>query len=517
MTEALRIAAVASEASPLARGGGAGDVLGALARAVAARGHEVLLFLPAYRDLTFPAGARRETAVAELRVPGASGLEPASLIRVRLPDAPGLTVLLVQHHGDRRFFDRPGLWLEPATGARYPDNAERYAFFGRAVLEGLKALDWKPDMIHALDARAAWTLGYLRRTYAEDSLFTRTGALLTALDLGDQEPQAADTLVALGLAEDAQDPWAKFKGDDQVPLLKVALRHADLVVLPSRRYAADVLVGRERARGLAGVLAAREKDTVGIVPGIDTVSWDPANDASIAAQYDARDVAGKAACRRALAERAGWPTDPAESTFDWPIVGMIARLTGEEGLGALASAMERILALDVRLFVLGLGERTYHALFEDVARSHPERVFARLTFDDRLAREIVAGADAFLLPQHHAPGARQALRSLRYGTPPIAHASGAFADAITDFDPAAGTGTGFLYESPDADGLLGALERAIDAHRQPAVWRRAVRNALSCDTSYAATAAAYEDAYRDVRRRVEARRFSLWALGVARQ
>jgi len=516
MTEALRVALVATEASPLARHGGRADVVAAVAGALARRGHQVTLFLPAYRDLVFPAGSRRETLRPELRVPGPAGVEPAALIKVKLPGPAGPELILVHHRGDRRFFDRPGLWIDPETGTPYPDNAARFAFFGRAVLEGLKALDVKPDLLHAFDARAAWTLGLLKRAYSDDAHFVRTGTLLTALDLDDQELQSAAALAESGLEADAQDPWAQFSGEDQVPLLKIGLRHADLVVLPSTRYAAELLENRELARGLSPVLSVRAKDTVGIVHGLDAVAWDPASDDAIAATFSAANPAGKARCRQALAERAGWPSDPAESGHAWPIVGLIARLSDEQGFGLVSEALERLLALDARFFVLGLGDRGHHATLTEAAHRHPNRLFARLTFDDALAREIVAGSDLFLLPALSEPSGRQALRAMRYGAVPVAHRVGALADTVVEFDAAAGTGTGFTFLEPTPIDLAASLAHAIDVYHQPHAWRHLVRNVLAYDSSWEATAVAYEGAYREVRRRVEAQRFGAWALGIAR-
>ncbi len=516
MSESLRVALVATEASPLARHGGRGDVIAAVAHALAKRGHQVTLFLPAYRDLKFPAGARRKTAVAELRVPGPAGVEPAALFEITLPGKGAPRVMLVHHRGDRRFFDRPGLWADPADGTVYPDNAARFSFFGRAVLEGLKALDQKPDLLHAFDPRAAWTLGLLKRCYDGDPHFVRTGTVLTALDLDDQEPQAAAALVEAGLEADAHEPWSRTLGDDRVPLLKVGLRHADLVVLPSPRYAAEVIVNKELARGLLPVLSIRRKDTVGVVHGIDAAAWDPSCDDAIAARYASSDLAGKAACRRALAERAGWPSDPAESGHAWPIVGMIARLTDAQGMGLVSAALDKLMKLDLRLFVLGLGDRVHHQALEDAARLHPQRVFARLTFDDALAREIVAGSDLFLLPALAEPNGRQALRAMRYGAVPVAHRVGGLADAVEDYDPIQGTGTGFTFLSPTPEDLAAALAQACATFHEPHLWRRLVKNVMQHDGTWQATAAAYERAYEGVRHRVEAQRFGTWAMGIAR-
>ncbi len=517
MTESLRVALVATEASPFARQSGRADVITAVAHALAQRGHAVTLFLPAYRDLKFPSGTRRETLVGELRVPGPNGIEPASLIRVT-PSSPrgvkGAQVLFVHHRGDRRFFDRPGLWNDPADGTAYPDNAARFGFFGRAVLEGLKALDQKPDLLHVLDARAAWTLGFLKRAYAEDAHFVRTGTVITALDLDDQEPHAAESLLEAGLDE---EPWVKFMKAEVVPMLKVGMRHADLVVLPSAHYAAEVVEDKALARGLLPVLSVRKKDTVGILHGIDASTWDPASDGAIKARFSGADLGGKLQCRSTLCERAGWPCDPAESGDNWPIVGMIARLTDEQGMGLVARALERMLGLRMRLFVLGLGDRAHHAMLEDAARRHPDRLFARLTFDDALAREIVAGSDLFLLPALSEPTGRQAMRAMRYGAVPVAHKVGGQADVVVDFDPFKGTGTGFTFLAPKPEDLLGALSQAIATYHEPHLWRRLVKNVMAHDVSWQATAEAYERAYRDVRRKVEAQRFGTWAMAIARE
>jgi len=519
MTDSLRVALVATEMSPLARHGGRADVVAAVAHALARRGHQVTLFLPAYRDLRVPTGTRRATAVAELRVPGPAGVEPAALIRLSLPAPRGTRapqVMLVHHRGDRRFFDRPGLWSDPADGALYPDNAARFSFFGRAVLEGLKALDQKPDLLHAFDPRAAWTLGLLKRAYEGDAHFVRTGTVLTALELEDQEPQPAIELVEAGLEADAYDPRSRRHGDDAVSLLEVGLRHADVVVLPSPRYAAELIAEQTPAFGLLPALSLRRKDTVGVVHGIDAAAWDPSTDGAIAAKFASSDPAGKAACRRALAERAGWPSDPAESGHGWPIVGMIARLTDAQGMGLVAQSLEKLMKLPLRLFVLGLGDRVHHATLEEAAHAHPQRLFARLTFDDALAREIVAGADLFLLPALAEPNGRQALRAMRYGAVPVAHRAGGLADAVVDFDPIAGSGTGFTFLAPTPNDLAAALAQAVTTYHEPHLWRRLVRNVMSHDGTWQATAAAYEAVYRDVRRRVEAQRFGTWAMGITR-
>jgi starch synthase len=185
-------------------------------------------------------------------------------------------------------------------------------------------------------------------------------------------------------------------------------------------------------------------------------------------------------------------------------------------MDVVGDALDGLLALDVRLAVLGRGDARHEAMFTAAARRAPDRVHARLAFDDAHVRRILAGADLLLVPSRREPGGMQQLRALRYGTIPVAHATGGLVDSLREFDGATMEGTAFLFRPHGATALVEAVGRAVDAHAQPHVWARLVRNALAADVSWEATAAAYDDAYRGVRRALEARRFGSWALGIAR-
>lgn len=515
MTEPLRLALVAGTGAPYSRDAGRADVVAALADALARAGHDVSLFLPAWRDLAVPADAARETVLAGYPVPHGERDEAASLIRVQRRGQP-FDVYLVHARGERRFFDGAGF----AAAADAPDagaaEAERAAFFARAVLEALRRTERRVDLVHAFDAPAAWAPALLRRVYADDPFFARTGCLFSVLDWSDAPLAPASTVTALGLGADAEDPWARFTGKTDVPVLRLALRHADRVVFPSVRFATELGEDRALAGPLSGVLAAREKDLLGVVPGIDAKQWDPAGDHAITARYSAARPAGKEKCRAALAERCGWPHDPAESGANAPIIGLIARFDEEKGLEVVEEALPGLLELDVRLCVLGRGDARYEAMFTAAARRAPERVSARLAFDDAQARRILAGADLLLVPSKREAGGMQQLRALRYGAIPVAHATGGLVDSLREFDPDTMEGTAFLFRPHTGEALIGAVSRAVAVHREPHRWARLLRNALSTDVSWEATAAGYDEAYRVVRRHVEARRFSTWALGIAR-
>ncbi len=513
MSDTLRLALVANACAPYAREDGRAEVVAALADALARRGHEIALFLPAHRDLTIPPDAERETVLAGFAVPLGDGNESASLIRLRRPGQP-FDVYLVQHRGERRFFDAPG--FGPADTGDAEACAARGAFFARAVLTAIRLMDHRVDLVHAFDAAAAWVPAFLRRFDADDAHFARTGALFTVLDWRDAPVAAASTIAALGLPEDAEDPRTHATLQGMLPINQLALRHADRIVFPSVRFAAELLEDPTIAGPLSSVLAARVQDLLGVVPGIDARQWDPAGDMEIAGRYSAEAVAGKEACRRALAERAGWPTDPAERGWDRPIVGLIARLTAEKGMDVVRDALDGLRALDVRLAVLGRGDAEFEAMLGDAARRTPEHVSVRLAFDDAQARRILAGSDLLLVPSRLEAGGMQQLRALRYGTIPVAHATGGLVDSLREFDGDTLEGTAFLFRPHTGPALLEAMARAVAVYAEPHRWRRLVGNALGTDVSWEATAAGYDEVYRAVRRNVEARRFSSWALGIAR-
>ena len=516
MSDTMRLAVVAAEMVPLAKVGGLGDVVGALSDVLGGRGHEVAVFLPAYRDLSFPPGARRENAVPELAVPLGSGTEPGGLVRLELPGHRA-TVFLVTHRGPERFFDRPGIYTDPATGEGYPDNARRFLFFSRAVLEGLKALDRRVDVLHVNDAQTAFVPAFLRHQYASDPFFTRTGTLLSIHNLGYQGLEPPEVLADAGFGPEVFWPTSAFEFFGSVNFMKVGISFADLLNTVSPRYAREIRSEHEYGLGLEGVLAERSDDLRGIVNGIDYAVWNPENDPHLAARYSAQDLRGKAACRRALAERADWPADPTETGGDWPIVGMITRLVDQKGFDLIRAAADSLMKLDVRLFVLGTGQKEYHTLLEELARRHPNRVAVRLAFDDALAHQIEAGSDMFLMPSRYEPCGLNQLMSLRYGTVPVVRATGGLADTVQDFDPGTREGTGFVFQEYEADAMLAALKRALATYRQPHLWHRLVQNCMAQDFSWEASATQYEDAYREVRKRVEARRFGAWAMAMARR
>ncbi len=513
----LSIVHVASEMAPLAKVGGLADVVGALAVEQARRGHRVTVVLPAYQSVAMPAGWIRR-AFANGRVPWGPWSEPARWDLAERParrrtngiarpetgtvldaggDAGTLRVLLVEHEGDRRFFDRPGLYDDPRTGEGYPDNAERYLFFARAAVEGLKHFGERFDVLHAHDQQGAWTTCFVRTHDAFESAFLGLATVFTIHNLGYQGIHDPWVLGLAGFGGELFYPASPFEYWGRVNTMKIGLAFTDLITTVSPRYAKEIQSSGEFGYGLEGVLKHRTADVRGILNGIDDEYWDPARDPYLPAHYSLADLSGKRECRRALIEECGWPRSP-----DWPIVGIVSRLVEQKGFDLIERAQRELREVDARLVVLGSGPPRYQDLIWRLSHEHPERVYHRAGYDERFAHLIEAGSDLFLMPSRYEPCGLNQMYSQRYGTVPVVRAVGGLADTVEEFDPVHGTGTGFTFARFDHHEMLGALRRALATLKQPALWSRLVENGMKRDFSWRRAAEAYDALYLEARARV---------------
>jgi starch synthase len=498
MPPTFRVALLGAEMTPLAKVGGLGDVMCALSEALARRGHDVTVLLPAYRDLALSELPRE---VARLEVPFGSAPEHAALLEASLPGRRA-RVHLVNHLGRARYFDRPGVYDDPASGRGYADNGERFLFFTRACMEVLKRLGGAWDVVHANDHQTAFAACFLRSHYRDEYAFAGTGSLFTIHNLGYQGMHPPALLERAGYAEALVRPGSPFEFWGQLNLMKVGVMFADLVSTVSPRYAREIQNSAEQGFGLEGVLAQRRRDLVGILNGIDTEAWDPRRDPHLPAHYGPEELAGKRDCRAALLARAGW----AGNAEHWPVAGVISRLADQKGFDLIRKLADEVMGWELRWVVLGRGDTRYHALFERLAREHPERVHFAAGFDEPLAHLIEAGADLFVMPSRYEPCGLNQMYSMRYGTVPVVRATGGLADTVTEFDPARLHGTGFLFESYEPGALASALGRALDAFHHPEQWRALIANGMAQDFSWDRSASRYEELYAELSSRMLAAR-----------
>ena len=491
----LSIAHVASEMTPLAKVGGLADVVSALALEQSRRGHHVLVVLPHYRTIQLPADWTTHD-LGGTRVPWGLAQEPVRFTIAEDPQG-GLRVLLVDHTGDRRFFARPGIYDDPVTREGWPDNAERFLFFARAALVGLKGFGETFDIVHAHDQQAAWVPCFVRTHEADEPAFADVATVFTIHNLGYQGIADPWLMSVAGFSRELFFPQSPFEYWGRVNFMKIGVVFADLVSTVSPTYAREIQSNGEMGFGLEGVLRRRTGDVRGILNGIDDRVWDPATDPYLDAHYDRGALDGKLTNRRALALSCGFPLDP-----DWPVVGMVTRLVEQKGLELVEAAERELCDLHARFVVLGVGQPRWQELFRRLAFERPWQWWFGTSHDEALAHRIEAGSDLFLMPSRYEPCGLNQMYSLRYGTVPVVRATGGLADTVREFDPVTRDGNGFVFQAFQPDDMVMALRRALAVHGEPVLWRTVQRNGMTQDFSWRVSADGYDHLYAEALERI---------------
>jgi starch synthase len=470
---------VTPEAHPWAKTGGLAEVAGALPHALARLGHDVTIVLPRYSGVDV-AGARR------LEVSLGFGPSAQEVAFHERQVAEGVTLVAVDPSG---LFLREGLY--GTTDGDYADNAWRFALFSRAALEYPRLKQIRPSVIHAHDWQTGLVPVYQKMHLSPDSFVGGVPSVFTIHNLAFQGLFPSSTLPAIGLGWDVMHVQAmEYWG--QISYLKAGINFSERITTVSPTYAREI-VRPELGFGMDGVLMRRAADLRGILNGIDVTRWDPAHDPLVPASFDAKDLSGKAAAKRALLEAAGLPTDAAAQAR--PLIGIVSRLTDQKGFDLIAAAADELMSLDAQWVMLGSGERRYEDLWRTLAASHPSRVAATIGFDERLAHLIEAGSDLFLMPSRFEPCGLNQMYSLRYGTVPIVRATGGLADTVQDYRAETGRGTGFVFSEYSPQALVNAVTRALSAFRDRGGWTRMQRAGMEQDHSWDASAAEYVKVY----------------------
>lgn len=477
--QGYKILLVASEVAPFAKTGGLADVAGGLPKLLKLMGHDVRIVLPRYQvvqadwelitDFGIDMPGRRATAVikqAHLPVTADNGST------LQIP------VYLVENY---HYFDRPNIYM-------HHDEAERYAFFCRAVLEMLPRIDWQPDVLHCNDWQSGPIPYLLNKQYRHQPFYQGIGTLFTIHNAYYQGHWSADQLPLLGVGyEDFHSEGLEFYGG--LNFMKIGLVYADLINTVSRRYAQEIQTP-EYGERMEGLLTKRSAELYGIVNGIDYEEFNPATDSRIYVNYGVDCIEKKLENRRLLQQELGLPET------NGPVLGLVSRLVDQKGLDLLASLLEQLVQTEAQLVVQGLGDPQYEQLFKDWQERYPHKISANIFFDVTLAQRIYAGSDMFLMPSRFEPCGLGQLIALRFGTIPIVRATGGLADTVIDYS--GDRGNGFVFEAYQPEQLLEAIERGIKAYQQPKAWQGLVRRAMLWDSSWHKSALEYEQLYKNI-------------------
>jgi len=473
--------------APFAKTGGLGDVVGSLAGAVRALGHEVSVFLPRYRCVDIQQW-ELETAIDYFELIVGNQLEATRIFSRTMEN--GVKMYFVEHPD---YFMREELY--GTLVGDYQDNDRRFTYFQRAVLKAIEKLKLAPDIIHCHDWQTGLVPVYLKTIEASRASFSKVRSIFTIHNLAYQGNFPPDSFPATGFG------WELYKSDflefyGKFSFIKGGLVFADAVTAVSERYSREIQT-KEFGCGMEGVLAARKDSVTGIINGIDPKDWDPATDPDIDTNYDLKDLSGKKVNKAALQKENGFKADPGI-----PLLGFVARLVDQKGLDILVPVLEQLSRQqDVQMVLLGTGEDQYHQVLRDLAKKNKKWFGVHILFDPKMAKKIYAGSDMLLIPSYYEPCGLGQIIALRYGTVPIVRATGGLADTIQNFESATQQGNGFTFENYTSDALYAALLKAVKTFKQEKLWKALVKNAMESDFSWNASAKKYETLYETVKRR----------------
>ena len=478
----MKIVHAASELYPYMKTGGLADAVGALTGRFADLGHEVSVFLPGYRAaIAHPAAAAAER---KFRLKIEMGDQYLSGDIFSFSPRKNLTVYLVCRE---EYFDRGDAY---GNGERdYEDNADRFTFFCKAVVETIRLADLGADIVHAHDWQAALLPLLLRDAERRFGVTLAMKTVFTIHNIAYQGLFPAAFFPRTNLPEELFGmDGLEYYG--QVSFLKGGILFADRLTTVSPRYAKEIQTP-EFGCGLEGVVQTRADDLAGLINGVDDAVWNPSTDARIPANYSAANLNGKRACRIELLKHCGF--DP---VFAGPVFGMICRLTEQKGVDLVLANSRFFSGRDCRLVVLGAGDKRLEAALRRLAAQAPSKMFMCARLDEAMSHLIEAGSDFFLMPSLFEPCGLNQMYSQVYGTVPVVSRVGGLVDTVRDVDQDAVGGTGVMCE-PTSEGLSDALERALRLFGNGPRYAAVQQRGMARDFSWKTAAAAYEALYRD--------------------
>ncbi len=476
----MRILLASSEAHPYSKTGGLADMAGAFSKALARKGCQVGLVTPLY------AGVReRFQQLRRLDFP----LDiPLGMQRVQaeiwtLDPMPGLTIYFIDEPG---FYQRATLYQK--DGQDYPDNAERFIFFSKVAAELALHLPWRPEILHAHDWQAAFSVLFLHHTRRLAGWANAPRTCLTIHNLAYQGvfPPSQYALTNL--------PWDYFSHDGvefygRLNCLKAGIAFADVITTVSPRYAREITT-EEFGAGLHGLLLQRNRVLKGILNGVDYTEWDPGSDPFIRHNFALDSLAHKVRNKADLQAEFGLA-----QRSDVPLFGNIGRMVEQKGVDILHAALNEMAAYDLQFVLLGSGAPEAQRILQTVAARHPEKFAIRIGFDEGLSHRIEAGCDFFIMPSRFEPCGLNQMYSLRYGTIPIVRAVGGLSDSVVDLREDAALANGIKFYQYDSAALVKGVRKALALYENARLLSHFRKNGMLADFSWDRTAEEYLKLY----------------------
>ena len=488
MTSPLRIVIAASECAPFAKTGGLADVSAALGRALWRRGHDVRLFLPYYQKVD-ASGLETQAAGDAFHLDFPNRRVSLEILKAPLPNSENAAgePLMVEFVNAPDLFDREDFYTDDE------DEPVRWTAFCRAILETCQRTHWSPDILHANDWHTGLLPLLLREGYNWDDLFHGTRSLFSIHNLGYQGVFPAESLDAMGLGKIRGSFHQERLKEGVLNLLETGIIHSHWLSTVSRTYAQEIQT-EEHGMGLEDLLKSRSDHLVGIVNGVDYGEWSPDVDPHIPAAFGPDDLLGKRICRDELLEEMGLAPNPTG-----PVIGIVSRMTSQKGFELLPDILPVFLqSEDVRLVVLGSGDKASERYFQWLRDALPNKVGVYFGYKNELSHRIEAGSDIFMMPSRYEPCGLNQMYSLRYGTVPLVRATGGLADTVERWNPETRTGTGFRFYEFSSQALHDTMKHALEVWKDKEAWAAMQKAGMERDFSWDAQVRAYEDLYSAV-------------------
>ncbi len=471
----MKVLYVASEARPFAASGGLADVAGSLPKALVKEGVECSVIMPLYTSVVKEELRNSFEFVTHFNVPVGWRAQYCGVFKTVLNDVTFY------------FIDNEYYFKRTNDLYGYYDDAERFAYFSRAVLETVSNLNLEPDIINSNDWQCALVPIYYNIYYKYQHNMRNIKNVFTIHNIAYQGQYGFDILEDIISIPKHQSNIVAYDGD--VNLMKGAIEVADKVTTVSPTYAVEIL-DPWFSHSLDRILKNKTYKTCGFLNGIDTDMYNPQTDKDIPANFSTRSKVGKKTCKSKLLEEVGLPDG------DEPVIGIISRLVEHKGLDLIKFAFEDILGLGYKVVILGNGSRIYEDYFNEMHHAFPDKVSFTCGFNAALAKRIYAGADMFLMPSKSEPCGLAQMISLRYGTIPIVRATGGLRDSIIDCGDE--NGTGYTFQTYNATDMMGAIGRARELYGKPKEWSSLVTRAMKADFSWGASAKLYMGLYKEL-------------------
>lgn len=476
----LKVLFVAAEAVPFIKTGGLADVAGSLPKALTAQGVDIRVVMPKYENI--PAEYQQKMKhIGETTVNLSWRSQYCGVLKLTQDSVPFYFI------DNEYYFKRSGLY-------GYDDDAERFAFFSKAVFEILPLIDFVPDIIHCNDWHAGMVSVFLKDQY--HFKYPKLRTVYTIHNLRYQGVFGKDIMGdILGLDwKHFHEGGVEFDGD--VNYMKSGIVYSDFITTVSQSYAEEIkcpFYGEQ----LDALLREKSHCLAGIINGIDYDVYDPRKDEKIYYKYSTENIYDKVENKVKLQEKLGLPQNRSI-----PMIGLVARLVAPKGLDLIAHVIEELISGEnVQIVILGTGESQYEELFRNMAWKYPRKVSANIMFDNELAQQIYAAADMFLMPSQYEPCGIGQLIALKYGTIPIVRETGGLKDSVRAYNKYDGTGNGFSFANYNAHELLFAIKKALGAYDDKSVWQGIIKNAMKSDFSWQRSAKQYLKLYENLQQK----------------